>query len=126
MFKANSPDSVKRLIFVFGKLYYELEEERQKRKLNDVAIIRLEEICPFPADNLRSVISKYKNAKEFVWSQEEHRNQGAWFFASPRFERILGIKLKYIGRDVHSTIVGISSLHAAEVKEVLSKPFEKL
>ena len=103
-----------------------MEEEREKRKLNDVAIIRLEEICPFPANNIRSVISKYKNAKEFVWAQEEHRNHGAWFFVSPRFERILGVKLKYTGRAVHNTIVGTGALHAAEVKEVLSKPFEKL
>lgn len=51
---------------------------------------------------------------------------GGWFFVSPRFERILGIKLKYTGREVHNTIVGIGSLHAKEAQEVVAKPFEKV
>jgi probable 2-oxoglutarate dehydrogenase E1 component DHKTD1 len=68
-----------------------LNEERDKRKRNDIAIIRLEELCPFPADELREEIKKYKNAKEFIWCQEEHRNQGAWSFIKPRFENIVGI-----------------------------------
>jgi probable 2-oxoglutarate dehydrogenase E1 component DHKTD1 len=53
-----------------------LEAERAKRKQDDTAIIRLEEICPFPAMQLRDAIKEYKNAKEFIWSQEEHRNMG--------------------------------------------------
>lgn len=122
-----SKDSVKRVIFVFGKHYYALEEERSKRgaAAENVAIVRIEEISPFPASELRDVLKSYKNAKEFVWAQEEHRNMGAWFFVEPRFERILGVKLEYAGRDNKCAVVGIGALHAAEVKHVLSKPFDK-
>lgn len=121
-------DSVKRVIFVFGKHYYALEEERTKRggaSAEQVAIVRVEELSPFPASELRQVIKSYKNAREFVWAQEEHRNMGAWFFVEPRFERILGVKLDYAGRDNKSAVVGIGALHSAEVKHVTSKPFEK-
>jgi probable 2-oxoglutarate dehydrogenase E1 component DHKTD1 len=114
------------VIFVFGKHYYALEAEKAKRKAEDVVIVRIEELSPFPTHELRQVLNEYKNAREFVWSQEEHRNMGAWSFVEPRFERILGLKLKYAGRDVHNVIAGIGALHAKETKEVLGKPFEKL
>lgn len=123
-----SKDAIKRVIFVFGKHYYSLDEERTKRgaaATENVAIVRVEEMSPFPASELRDVLKSYKNANEFVWAQEEHRNMGAWSFAAPRFERILGIRLAYAGRENRSAVVGIGTLHAAEVKHVLSKPFEK-
>jgi probable 2-oxoglutarate dehydrogenase E1 component DHKTD1 len=110
---------------VFGKHYYALKAEQLKQNLNDVAIVRVEEMSPFPAHELRQVLNEYKNAKEFVWAQEEHRNMGAWFFVAPRFEQILGVKLRYFGREVHNTIVGTGSLHAKEVRGILSRPFEK-
>lgn len=110
---------------MFGKHYYALQAEKAKRQANDVAIIRVEELSPFPAHELRQVINEYKNAKEFVWAQEEHRNMGGWFFASPRFQNLLGLRLKYAGREVHSTIAGIGTVHANEVKHVLNAPFEK-
>jgi probable 2-oxoglutarate dehydrogenase E1 component DHKTD1 len=124
--KVRSNDKIKRLIFVCGKHYYELSAEKEKRKLEDVAIIRLEELSPFPADQIRQVISKYKNVKksEYIWAQEEHRNQGTWTFVSPRFEHVLGIKLSYAGRDCHNTIAGIGGLHQAQAKEILNKAFE--
>lgn len=121
-----SKESIKRLIFVFGKHYYTLEAEQEKLNANDVAIIRVEEMSPFPADAIRKVVNQYKNATEFVWSQEEHRNMGAWSFAAPRFENILGIKLKYSGREVQACVSGTGSWHAREAKEVANKPFEKL
>ncbi|CAF5041471.1 unnamed protein product, partial [Rotaria socialis] len=62
-----NPEKIKRLLFTSGKHYYTLNEERDKRKRDDTAIIRLEELCPFPADELRQEIKKYKNAKEFIW-----------------------------------------------------------
>jgi probable 2-oxoglutarate dehydrogenase E1 component DHKTD1 len=124
--RVQSKDAVKRLIFVFGKHFYALDAERQSRNINDVALIRIEELSPFPAAHLRELIKQYKNAKEFVWAQEEHRNMGAWFFVAPRFENVLGVKLKYAGRDVNSAVVGTGTLHAAEVKHVLNKPFDKL
>jgi len=121
-----SKDSIKRLVFVFGKHYYALEAEKAKRQANDVAIIRLEELSPFPAAQVRKVVGEYKNAKEFVWSQEEHRNMGAWSFAKPRFENILGLNLKYVGREVQACVTGTGSWHNQEAKEVVDRPFEKL
>lgn len=110
---------------MFGKHYYVLEAEKMKRNLKDVAIVRVEELSPFPAEELRKCLKEYKNAKEFIWSQEEHRNMGGWSFAAPRFENILGIKLKYSGREAQACVSGIGALHAKEVKEVLNKPFDK-
>lgn len=123
--RVKSKDAVKRVIFVFGKHYYALDEERTKRGAETVAIVRVEEMSPFPASELRDVIKSYRNAREFVWAQEEHRNMGAWFFAAPRFERILGVRLDYAGRENRTAVVGIGALHAAEVKHILNKPFEK-
>ena len=81
---------VKRLLFTSGKHYYTLSEEREKRQRADVAIIRIEELCPFPAEEIRQEMKKYPNAKEFLWCQEEHRNQGPWSFINPRFANIIG------------------------------------
>ncbi len=86
-----NPEKIQRLLFTSGKHYYTLNEEREKRNRDDVAIIRVEELCPFPADELREEIKKYKNVKEFIWCQEEQRNQGGWVFVRPRFENIVGI-----------------------------------
>ncbi len=120
-----SKEAVKKLIFVFGKHYYSLEAEKARRQADDVAIIRVEEMSPFPADKLRKVIGEYKNAKEFVWSQEEHRNMGAWSFARPRFENILGLKLAYVGREVQACVSGTGKWHSREALEVVNKSFEK-
>ena len=65
-----SAEQIKRLIFVFGKHYYALQSEKQKRNLTDTAIIRIEEICPFPAAQIRSIVAQYKNADQFIWAQE--------------------------------------------------------
>lgn len=125
--KVTSKEGVKRVIFVCGKHYYALANEKTNRKLNDVAIIRVEELCPFPAYEIRNQLNEFKNAKEFIWAQEEHQNMGAWNFVKPRFENIIGVRLNYAGRGVNCTpAVGIGELHNQEVKHVLSKPFEKL
>ena len=122
-----SKEAIKRVIFVFGKHYYTLAQEKENRKANDTAIVRIEELCPFPTHEIRNVLSEYKNAKEFVWAQEEHQNMGAWFFVKPRMENLLGVRLNYAGRGVSCVpAVGISELHAQEVKHVVAKPFEKI
>lgn len=120
-----SKEAVKRVIFTFGKHYYALNDEKTRRNLNDVAIVRIEELSPFPAHEIRKVLEGYKNAAEFVWAQEEHRNMGAWSFVAPRFENIIGTKLNYTGRETQSCVSGTGSLHVKESKEILSKPFEK-
>lgn len=115
---------VRRVVFCSGKHYYALAKQREATQSLDTAIIRLESLCPFPAEMIRQELKKFPKAKEFVWSQEEQRNMGAWSFVSPRFENILGVKLQYIGRRVLAVpAVGIGKLHSQEVTDILSGTF---
>lgn len=116
--------SVNRVVFCSGKHYYTIAKQREATNGTDTAIIRLESLCPFPVEMIRQEIKKFPGAKEFVWSQEEQRNMGAWSFVAPRFENLLGIKLNYVGRKVLAApAVGIGKVHAQEVKEILSGTF---
>lgn len=81
-------DAVKRVVICTGKVYYDLAAEREKRGLKDVAIVRLEQIYPFPKTKLADELAKYPNA-DVVWCQEEPENQGAWFFVDRRIEGTL-------------------------------------
>jgi 2-oxoglutarate dehydrogenase E1 component len=69
---------VKRLVFCSGKVYYDIVAERAKREINDIAVIRIEQLYPFPHEEFRAQIDMYPNAKSVVWAQEEPGNQGAW------------------------------------------------
>ncbi|XP_013188189.2 probable 2-oxoglutarate dehydrogenase E1 component DHKTD1 homolog, mitochondrial [Amyelois transitella] len=121
--KTADPLNVKRVILVSGKHYYELHKERVRAKIDDVAIIRVESLAPFPLQGLQEELNKYSNARKFIWSQEEHRNMGAWSFIKPRFENLLGRKLVYAGRAEAATpAVGTSVLHRAEVEHILKEP----
>lgn len=71
-------DKVKSLVFCTGKFYYDLDAKREELGREDVALVRLEQLFPLPAEEIRSVITKYANAQEIVWAQEEPRNMGAW------------------------------------------------
>ncbi|XP_031548562.1 probable 2-oxoglutarate dehydrogenase E1 component DHKTD1, mitochondrial [Actinia tenebrosa] len=115
---------VRRVVFCSGKHYYALARRRDELKAKDTAIIRLEALTPFPADVIKDELKKYPAAKEFVWSQEEHRNMGAWTFVAPRFKNILGIQLNYVGRKVLAApAVGIGKLHSQEAAQVLQETF---
>lgn len=112
------------MIFVSGKHYYNLDKQRKALDAKDVALVRLEELSPFPTLNLQQEVAKYKNAKIFIWSQEEHQNMGAWSYIGPRFENLIGRRLKYAGRGPLATpAVGIGQLHQKEAEEVITKTF---
>jgi len=118
------PEKVEKVIFVSGKHYFTLSKYIQENSIQHVAVVRLESICPFPAERLQQEMKKYKNAKKFVWSQEEHRNMGCWSFVQPRFENILGLKLTYAGRDeLCQPAVGVGQVHQAENQQVLEQTF---
>ncbi|CAK1553529.1 unnamed protein product [Leptosia nina] len=86
---SENPDKVRKVAFCSGRVYYDLLKERRDRGLEkDIAIVRLEQISPFPYDQLKSEISKYPNA-QLVWSQEEHKNMGSWSYVEPRFRTLL-------------------------------------
>ena len=114
---------VKRVVFCSGKIYYDLLERKQKEGAADVAIVRLEQIYPFPKKQLNTIVSKYSKAKEFLWVQEEPENAGAWRFVKHWWEEV---KFTYVGRDeAASPATGYAKKHAHETEEILSKVFSK-
>ncbi|XP_068204205.1 2-oxoadipate dehydrogenase complex component E1 [Palaemon carinicauda] len=117
-------DDVRKVVFVSGKHYYTLAAEREARGIKDTAIIRLEALCPFPTNEVNSELAKYKKAKSFVWSQEEHRNMGSWSFVNPRFANLCSTKLQYAGRDVLGvTAVGVGQVHKQENESIIEQTF---
>ncbi|XP_078489091.1 2-oxoadipate dehydrogenase complex component E1-like [Ciona intestinalis] len=124
-----SPQTVKKVIFCSGKHYFALEDQQKKlaeqnQDLNNVAIVRIEELCPFPAEALHREVSRFTSAETFVWAQEEPRNMGSWNFVDTRFRNLLGIQLKYCGRPVMAApAVGINALHLQQVQKILNDPF---
>ena len=114
-----------------GEIYYDLFEERERVKNNEVIFVRLEQLYPFPAKTLANVLKRYKKAK-FIWCQEEPKNMGAWNTVRNYIERTLeiinlrDINVKYIGRKASSsTATGNANKHLAEQKEILEKILKK-
>jgi len=107
--------SVRRILFCSGKIYYELLQKRREMKKTDTAIIRLEQFYPFPETQLKAVIRKYKQVRQFIWVQEEPKNMGAWFFVRPRLEKLIKKSLEYIGRNAAaSPATGFPSIYRKE------------
>ncbi|XP_022067953.2 2-oxoglutarate dehydrogenase-like, mitochondrial [Acanthochromis polyacanthus] len=123
---SQSPGQVKRVIFCTGKVYYELAKERKQTNLeSDVAIIRLEQISPFPFDLVREEADKYANA-ELVWCQEEHKNMGYYDYVRPRFLTVVANKkpIWYVGRDpAAAPATGNKSTHLNELKRFMDTAF---
>ncbi|MFN7037993.1 MAG: 2-oxoglutarate dehydrogenase E1 component [Alphaproteobacteria bacterium] len=113
---------VRRVILCTGKVYYDLVEERQKRNVNDIAIIRLEQLYPFAKEEIIAELNKYKNA-EIIWCQEEPKNMGAWNFIASKMEDIIdNKKLKYIGRkEAASPAVGYKKIHDKEQADLVNE-----
>ena len=80
------PEKVKRLVFCSGKFYYDLLDEREKTKREDVALVRIEQLFPLHEEKIEKIISKYTNAEDYIWAQEEPRNMGPWGYMLQRFE----------------------------------------
>ncbi|XP_043492434.1 2-oxoglutarate dehydrogenase, mitochondrial isoform X4 [Polistes fuscatus] len=118
----NNASNVKRLVFCSGKVYYDLKKGRSEKKLDDqIAIARVEQISPFPYDLVKKEAAKYPNA-ELIWSQEEHKNQGAWTYVQPRFHTALnGTRgVTYAGRPTAaSPATGSKMQHLKELKQIL-------
>ncbi|MCV2422369.1 2-oxoglutarate dehydrogenase E1 component [Paucibacter sp. DJ2R-2] len=124
-----SADKVKRVIVCSGKVYYDLVRKREEKKSTDVAIIRVEQLYPFPHKAFAAEIKKYPGATELVWCQDEPQNQGAWFFVQHYVhENMLdGQKLGYAGRPASaSPACGYAHLHQEQQKSLLDQAFGKL
>jgi 2-oxoglutarate dehydrogenase E1 component len=120
--KLVADEKIRRVIMCSGKVYYDLYEEREQRGIDDVYLLRLEQLYPFPSKALVTELSRFKQA-DMVWCQEEPRNMGAWFFVEPFLQWVLNqIKAenrrpRYAGRPASaSTAVGQMSKHTAQLK----------
>ncbi|MBA4213214.1 MAG: 2-oxoglutarate dehydrogenase E1 component, partial [Polaromonas sp.] len=126
---AKKAEKVKRVICCSGKVYYDLVKKREERESDDVAIIRVEQLYPFPHKVFGAELRKYPNATDIVWCQDEPQNQGAWFFVQHYIhENMLdGQKLGYAGRAASaSPAVGYSHLHQEQQKNLIDAAFGKL
>jgi 2-oxoglutarate dehydrogenase E1 component len=129
------PAAVRKVVFVTGKLYYDLEAERVKRGTTDTAIIRLERLYPLPGAEVQAEIAKYPNAEKYLWAQEEPANQGAWPFIALNLIDHLdlavgadvphGERLRRISRPHGSSpAVGSAKRHQAEQEQLVREVFE--
>jgi 2-oxoglutarate dehydrogenase E1 component len=122
-------DKVKRMVVCSGKVYYDLAKKREERGADDVAILRIEQLYPFPHKAFATELKKYPNLGEIVWCQDEPQNQGAWFFIQHNIHENLneGQKLGYAGRPASaSPAVGYAHLHAEQQKALVDAAFGKL
>ena len=123
------PDKVKRVIACSGKVYYDLVKARAERKNPDVAIMRVEQLYPFPHKAFAAEMKKYPNINDVVWCQDEPQNQGAWFFVQHYIHENMteGQKLGYAGRPASaSPAVGYAHLHQEQQKALLDQAFGKI
>ncbi|MGH9315746.1 MAG: 2-oxoglutarate dehydrogenase E1 component, partial [Thermoanaerobaculia bacterium] len=114
--------AVSRLLFCSGKIYYDLQASRDSRKATDTAIIRLEQLYPFPSEILKSLAASYPSAKDAVWVQEEPQNMGPWTFIAPRLRALLpsSLPLRYAGRmPSASPATGNATVHKRELADLL-------
>ncbi|GEL76947.1 2-oxoglutarate dehydrogenase E1 component [Tenuibacillus multivorans] len=120
-----NPDSVKRLVIGSGKVMVDIEEELEDREPNDnVHVVRLEQIYPFPEKELQRILKKYKNIEEIVWVQEEPKNMGSWDFVKERIQSIKKVKqkLNYVGRPYRSSpAVGDPNIHKSEQNRIVNE-----
>lgn len=114
---------VDRVVFCSGKVYYELLEQRRKNEQNNIAIIRIEQLYPFPEAELQEVLKEYQHVKQFVWCQEEPQNQGAWYCSQHHFRAAIpaGTYLTYAGRKASAApAVGYMSVHVKEQQALVN------
>lgn len=120
----HQPGKVKRVIMCHGRVYYDLLTKRRENQREDVVIIRMEQLYPFPVTQMRKEIERYPNAKEFIWCQEEPKNQGSWFTSQHHVRGILSddVYLEYAGRPFSAApAVGYPALHAKQLEDLLNE-----
>jgi 2-oxoglutarate dehydrogenase E1 component len=116
--------AVERVVLCSGKVYYELLEQRRKNELNNIAIVRMEQLYPFPEQELQAVLKEYQHVKQFVWCQEEPQNQGAWYCSQHNFRAAIpeNSNLTYAGRKASAApAVGYMSVHVKEQQALVTQ-----
>jgi len=118
------PENVQRVVLCSGKVYYDLLEARRKSDNKAVAIIRIEQLYPFPEEELIEILKPYQHVQDFVWCQEEPKNQGAWYNCQHRMRRVIpsSVYLNYVGRPASAApAVGYMSLHLQQQKTLVEE-----
>ncbi len=125
--KLAADDKIRRVVLCSGKVYYDLLEDREKKGIDDVYLLRIEQLYPFPAKALLDELSRFKNA-EIIWCQEEPKNMGAWAFIQPYVEWVFdqmgrtGQRVRYTGRPASaSTATGLMRTHLAQLQAFLDE-----
>ena len=120
-----APKTCDLLIFCSGKVYYDLDARRRERGLKNVAIVRIEQLYPWPGEEIKRITTGYRSAKTILWVQEESRNRGAWRFVQNRLAQIVDVEnIGYVGRKASpSPATGSFREHTAELEELLTHAF---
>ena len=124
-------NNIKKLVMCSGKVFYDLLKERNNKNIDDIAIVRIEQLYPFPYDDLEEILTKYENVEEFIWCQEEPLNQGAWFSHRHRIQRVLDRfnkddEVSLVSRPAAAApAVGLMKLHLQQQKELIKEAISK-
>ena len=118
-------DNVKKIILCSGKVFYDIKKQQNLSEKDDIALIRIEQLYPFPYDDLEAILNTYPNAVEIVWCQEEPANQGAWFSHRHRIQRVLdrlknNLEITLVSRPpAAAPAVGMMKLHLKQQEELI-------
>jgi 2-oxoglutarate dehydrogenase E1 component len=124
---SREPDKIRRLILCSGKIFVDLVTSQHYDSTDNLALVRLEQLYPFPSSDLRPIFDQYANIEEVIWVQEEPKNMGAWTFAKPRIREITGDRwpLHYIGRVQNaSPAEGSAAWHAVNQQAIIDQAFD--
>ena len=122
--RIEKPENVRRMAICSGKIYYDLLKRRTEKELTDVALIRMEQLYPFPDTQFNEILELYPNVKEYIWVQEEPENMGAWFYVESRINQTLGKRgeVRCISRkESPSPSAGMVSVHKKEQGEIVDR-----
>jgi 2-oxoglutarate dehydrogenase E1 component len=120
----NPPSTTRRLVVCTGKIFYALDGARHERGRDDVALVRIEQLYPFPTEDVRALLARHAAAAEVCWVQEEPANQGAWWFVRPLLSPLLrpDVRFSYIGRvEAASVATGSHAIHQAEEQAIVDQ-----
>ena len=121
------PSKVKRLIMCSGKVFYDLRAARREQGIEDIALVRIEQLYPFPEEDLAEIVSKYVNIEDAIWCQEEPMNQGAWYASQHHIRRVIqrhkvDVYLRYSGREASASVsAGYTALHLREQEQFINE-----
>ena len=125
--EALPPNEVERLIICSGRVYYDLIEKRQQINAANIAIVRVEQLYPFPDQELAEAIAPYKNVKKVLWCQEEPKNQGAWYSTQHHLREVISrhndkLYLEFAGREASAApAAGYMALHLKQLEEFINQ-----